>query len=305
LKKISLPIVLIISCFLLTPLLNGANKTDNTDSADSGMEALFPQLDGWVQKGDPAVYTPGNLYEYINGAADVFLNCGFVKLAALSFENKEKASVTVDIYRHDGPINGFGIYSQEKPQKGPFIPIGTQGYYEKGILNFLKGSYYVKISGFDLGDNDEAVLTEVAKKIAEQIKDDPQFPKTVDSFPKEGKIEHSERYISQNFLGHSFLHSAFVADYQQDGRNIEVFVIQAEDEKDAGKILADYIDFVKGKGQEVENPGDDLYRFQDPYYRSSGLMHMKRKGKYITGLFCKSPETANLFIKKILGTLGK
>jgi len=88
LKKISLPIVSIICCFLLIPLLNGANKTDGTDGTGSGMEALFPQLDGWVQKGDPAVYTPGNLYEYIDGAADVFLGCGFVKLAALSFENK-------------------------------------------------------------------------------------------------------------------------------------------------------------------------------------------------------------------------
>ncbi len=294
-KKISLPIVLIIACFLLTPLLNGAG----------GMETFFPQLKGWAKKGNPVTYTPDNLYEYINGAADVFLSYDFVKLAVLSFENKEKASITVDIYHHSSPINGFGIYSQEKPQKGPYLTIGTQGYYEKGILNFLKGSYYVKISGYDLGDRDEAVLTDTAKKIAGKIDAKPHFPKTVDCFPEEEKVEHSERYIAQNFLGHSFLHSAFVADYGKDGRTIEVFIIQAGDEKEAEKILTDYTNFAKGKGKEVENPGDNHYRFQDPYYRSSGLMHMKRKGKYIIGLFCKSPETADFFIKKIQGNLGK
>lgn len=269
------------------------------------METLFPQLKGWTQKGNPAEYTPDNLYEYINGAADVFLSYDFVKLAVLGYENTQKASFTVDIYHHSSNINGFGIYSQEKPQKGPFITIGTQGYYEKGILNFLKGSYYVKISGYDLGDRDEAVLTGAAKKIAETIEGESRFPKAVDSFPKEGKIENSERYIAQNFLGHSFLHSAFVADYQKDGRKLEVFIIQTNDEKEAKKILDGYLDFAKKKGKEVLNPGENFYRFQDPYYRSNGMMHMKRKGKYIAGLFCKSPETADLFIKKIQGNLGK
>jgi hypothetical protein len=290
--------MIIIGCFTLTSFLVGVGTSGEIDS-------LFPQMEGWTQKGNPVTYTPDNLYEYIDGAADVFLSYDFVKLATVSLENEKKASITIDIYRHSSPVNGFGIYSQEKSKIGPFLSIGTQGYYEKGILNFLKGSFYVKISGYDLGDQDETILTETAKLIAQKIDDDNHFPEVVACFPREEKVENSERYVAQNFLGHSFLHSAFVADYNKDGRKFEVFIIQADDENGSGKILDSYLNFIKGKGMEVENPGDNLYHFQDPYYRSSGKMHMKRNGKYIWGLFCQSSETAGLFINRINENLAK
>lgn len=297
-KNTILTSMIIIGCFCLTSFLVGTGTSGDMDS-------FFPQMEGWTKKGNPVTYTPDNLYEYIDGAADVFLSYDFVKLATVGLENEAKASLTIDIYQHSNPVNGFGIYSQEKSQKGPFITIGTQGYYEKGILNFLKGSFYVKISGYDLGDRDETVLTETAKQIAQKLDGDNRFPDVVESFPKEEKVENSERYIAQNFMGHSFLHSAFVADYNKDGRKLEVFIIQANDETESAKILDSYLNFVKGKGMEVENPGDGLYRFQDPYYRSSGKMHMKRNGKYIWGLFCQSAETADFYIKGIRGNLAQ
>ncbi|MCP5107383.1 MAG: hypothetical protein GY950_28610 [bacterium] len=295
-KKIISSLMILAGCLILTASLHSEAK---------GMENAFPQMKGWEKKEPPAIYTPDNLYEYINGAADVFLSYDFQKLAAVSFENKDKASFTMDIYLHNNTKNGFGIYSQEKPQKGPFIPIGTQGYYEKGVLNFLKGSYYVKISGYDLGDNDEAVLTEAAKQTAQKLDGQNHFPKAVQSFPEEGKIQNSERYIAQNFLGHSFLHSAFVADYDNNGRKIEVFIIETENETGTKKILDGYLKFIAGKGIKAENPGKDFYRFQDPYYRSSGTMYMKRNGNYLWGLFCKNPALADTYIKKIEGKLAK
>ncbi len=288
--------MILMGCFLFSLSLNGAS---------GGMETLFPQLKGWTQKGEIAAYTPDTLYEYINGAADVFLGYDFQRLVSATFEDGKKASFTVDIYLHNNPTNGFGIYSAEKPPRGPFITIGAQGYYEKGVLNFLKGSYYVKISGFDLGDRDETVLKQAAQQVAQNIEGENRFPKTVESFPKEGKVRDSERYIARNFLGHSFLHSAFVVDYEKDGRPMQVFLMETEDEKAAQKIMESYLNFVKGKGMKVETPAENFHRFQDPYYRSSGKMHMKQEGKYVWGLFCKSPSAADMFIKKIENNLVK
>jgi hypothetical protein len=295
-KKITIITMILTGCFLFTLSLTGAS---------GGMETLFPHLNGWTQKGKIDTYTPDTLYEYINGAADVFLGYDFRELASATFEDVQKASFTVDIYLHNNPTNGFGIYSAEKPPVGPFIPIGTQGYYEKGVLNFLKGSYYVKISGFDLGEQDESVLKQAARQVAQKLEGENRFPQTMESFPGEGKIPHSERYIARNFLGHSFLHSAFTADYDKDGRPMQVFLMEADDEKDARKIIDSYLNFVKGKGMKVETPAANFHRFQDPYYRSSGMMHMKQKGKYVWGLFCKSPSAADMFIKKIENNLVK
>jgi len=294
-KKLTIFLIIVTAFALAIPSLH-AGSTD--------IASIFPSFAGWAKKGNPDLYTPDNLFEYIDGAAEVFLSYDFVNLATLTYENNEENSFTVDVYQHDSDTNGFGIYSQEKPQKGNFLDIGTQGYYEKGVLNFFKGSYYVKMSGYDLGDNDEKVLTTVGKELAKNLGGSADFPAVVKCFPETGKIANSEAYINKNFLGHSFLHSAFVADYEIDGRRFQVFIIETGKPGEVEDILNNYTGFLKKKGIPVEQK-EKLYRFQDPYYRSSGMMNMKMDKNYLWGLFSKDNDAAESFIREIEENLKK
>jgi hypothetical protein len=273
-------------------------------AGSTDIAGIFPGFEGWTKKGKPDLYTPDNLFEYIDGAAEVFLSYDFVKLATLTYENNNENSFTVDVYQHSSDKTGFGIYSQEKPQKGDFLNIGTQGYYEKGVLNFFKGSFYVKMSGYDLGDNDEKVLTTAAKELANALQGSADFPAVVKCFPGIGKIANSEAYINKNFLGHSFLHSAFVADYEIDGRKFQVFIIETGKPEEVEEILNNYTGFLKKKGIPVEQK-EKLYRFQDPYYRSSGMMNMKMEKNYLWGLFSKDNAAAESFTREIQKNLEK
>lgn len=268
------------------------NATENKTSA-----ALFPTFDGWTAKGTPAEYNPETLYEYINGAADVFLSYDFKQLFSLSYEyNKDpKLSFTVDVYLHSTNHNAFGIYSQEKPKQGTFLPIGIQGYYEKGILNFLKGSYYVKISGYDLGEQDQTILTTFAEKLAQQLEGATDFPVTLACFPQENKVSGSESYIAQSFLGHAFLGSAFVVDYDINGEKVQLFIIQTDAPDGAANMLKQYIALAQKKGQTVENQ-NDIHRFVDPYYRNNGKMNLKLTKNFLWGLFSKADSNAETII---------
>ncbi len=289
--------VFIITIFVLLGCFAAGNLAG---AEDMGMSRFFPDIKGMTKKEMPEIYTPENLYEYIDGAADVFLGYDFQQLASLTYEDKQRHSLIIDIYRHSSANNGFGIYSAEKPLSGDFLDIGAQGYYEKGVLNFVQGSYYVKMSCFDLAGSDKSIMTAAAREVAGRLGPGGQFPLTVTCFPGKGKIENSERYMAQNFLGHSFLHSAFTADYQAERGKFQVFIIEAADAAEARKILESYVKFARGKGSEVSE-ADGYYHFLDPYYRSSGKMNIKIKGKYIWGLFDKDQARAAFFI----GEIGK
>jgi hypothetical protein len=294
-KKLTILIIIVMAIIWIIPSLHA-------DSKD--MPSIFPHFEGWTQKGKPDIYTADNLFEYINGAAEVFLSYDFQKLVVLNYENPKGHSFTIDVYQHSSDRNGFGIYSQEKPQKGNFQTIGAQGYYEKGILNFFKGSFYVKMSGYDLGDNDKKILTTAAKELAKVLDGSADFPPAAKCFPEEGRIINSEAYINKNFLGHSFLHSAYVADYEKDGRKSQVFIIETQDPRNAEEILNTYTAFIKKKGLNVEQK-ENLYRFQDPYYRSSGMMNIKIRRNYLWGLFCKDNILAAQLINEIQKNLEK
>jgi hypothetical protein len=127
----------------------------------------FPEFTGWKLSGEIQTFDPKTLYEYINGAADLYLAYDFEELKAAEYQNDRKANVTVDVYRHKTPNDAFGIYSQERLPSANYNDIGIQGYSEKEILNFFAGTYYVKITGFKI-ESDE-VLTSFARKIAENL----------------------------------------------------------------------------------------------------------------------------------------
>lgn len=296
-KLTSMPLMMVT--FITISFIAFMAMTVSCLAADGDdMATALPVFPNWTAKSQPAVYTPDNLYEYIDGAAEVFLGYDFEKLVSITYENEHKKSFTVDIYHHSNDRNGFGIYSQEKPENGNFIEIGTQAYYEKGVLNFLKGKYYVKLSGYDLGEEDQEILTMVAKTVTDKLDGSGDFPVVLQCFPGQDKIANSERYIAQNFLGHSFMHSAFVADYQYNGKKVQVFIIETDSPSAVDEIITRYREFITKKGEAIEEKGTFI-RFQDPYYRRSGKMNMKKSGNYLYGLFCEDDAMSEALIAAI------
>lgn len=207
---------------------------------ETSMTSLLPEVSGWQHDGQPAFYVPENLFEYIDGAAENFLAYDFQELAIQNYKNAAGAALTIEMYRHRDANAAFGIYSSEKPLAGNYLSIGAQGYSEEEILNFFSGSYYVKISGFELGNEKTKILEGVARSIAERIPDAGGMPSLLEAFPEQGKVKNSERFILKNFLGQPFLHSAFVADYAVEGRQFQVFIITAGSPAAVSSLLSQY-----------------------------------------------------------------
>jgi len=133
--------------------------------------------------GEPMTFSPETLYDYINGAAEIYLQYNFQELVVQEYENDAGAFVTIEIYRHDTPLNTFGIYSQERYFEGTFLKIGAQGYYENGILSFFKGRYYVKLSSYGLGEKEESMLISLAKTLDGQLDGDTALPELTGEIP--------------------------------------------------------------------------------------------------------------------------
>jgi len=131
----ALPVV----AFALTPHLSPAGG------------GPFPAIPGWRLTGQPRVYSPANLWDFIDGAAESYLAYSFVDLQVGEYVGPESVAVRVELYRHADRDNAFGIYSMERAPDYSFIKVGAQGYQEEGILNFLTGRYYAKLSTHQKG----------------------------------------------------------------------------------------------------------------------------------------------------------
>jgi hypothetical protein len=243
----------------------------------AGKSSPFPEIQGWKQSGKILTFSPRKLYDYINGAADLYLKYDFQELKVAEYQNEKKSSLTVEVYRHRTPTHAFGIYSQERLSNANYMDIGTQGYSEKGVLNFVAGNYYVKMNLMDTEAGDEEVLLSMAKKIVENLGGKGSLPSILSSFPEEGKKKNSEKFISQNFLGYSFFHSGFTVDYELSGKKFKLYVMEGADQKDCRNMVREYLQRFGDLQKRVE---EGRYTLKDPYH---GEMDFYWMGQYIWG----------------------
>jgi hypothetical protein len=277
-----------------------ASPSPEPPSAPAVPADLVPSplpLSGWATKEAPRRYTPENLYEYIDGAAEAFIDADFRDLISQEYEAPGGRSLTVDLYRHADAACAFGIYSQERPRQGPFLSLGVQGYYERGILNFVKGDTYVKLAAFGLGDTDRQQLLDAATAVAARIKGETRMPKLFQAFPAEGKVVGSERYLRRNVLGYPFLERAFVTDYWIGGKKLSLFILAPGDEAGAKAVMTA---FVKSQGTpEVPAPGTPL-TLQDMHH---GTLTILRSGTHVVVLLGDAGPESRLLLQKVQKSL--
>lgn len=244
-------------------------------AAPPAAASLLPDVAGWKKAGPADIYKPANLYEYIDGAAELYLNFGFEELAVQNYENAKKQEITVEVYRHRDATHAFGIYSQEKPPRGPFQVVGAQGYGDALSFNFTGGPYYVKLSFLSKSPDSAAALKAVAAAVAARIPPTAALPDLLKAFPKAGRVPESEKFTAVNFLGQSFLHSAFTADYSIGGQARQMFLLEGKDAADARAMVDQWAALAKAKV-----PSGGMFSFKDPF---NGPVQLRFRGRFVWG----------------------
>lgn len=242
---------------------------------------FFTEIDGWEKPEEVDVYNPDNLFDIINGAADVFLAYDFQNLYWGEYTSKtdDNIYIVLEIYRQGDPVNAFGVYSQERPRNPQLTDVGAQGYKLPGVLHFFAGDSYVKIRSHDRSEETAAAMEKLARHVAVSLDPDPSFPVDQAALPEEGKVIFTDQFINTNFLGHPFLSRAFVSTYEIDGEKFNLFMIENDDAGKCEKMLSDYYEFSKQEDVEIV---EGIHTIDD---RWNGRVGIVWKGNRLYGYY--------------------
>ncbi len=264
--------------------------------AKNKSESPFPLINNWNLTVDEIVYEPNNLWDAINGAADLYLEYNFINLHIGTYINADKIEIKAELYRHKTEVDAFGIYSQERDPGYNFIKIGAQGYLQEGVLNFLTGSYYVKLSAYQTNNITQTALQKIAVEIDKHLNQTRQLPKILQYFPSGEKQLNSEQYIAKNFLGYNFFNNAYTASYRKE-QPFKVFIIETKNEKEAKAALASFIK------EQNEIVGDKTYEVTEP---NTGIIAIRLFKHFICGILnCKSSDLRNKYLEQTIVNIQK
>ena len=236
----------------------------------------FPQVPGWSCTPDSTVYTASNLWDLIDGAADLFLEYRFEDLHLARYVGPAAIEVRVEIYRHATANDAFGMYAAERSTDYTFMTIGTQGYRAEGIVNLLCGEYYVKLSTMDTVRSAQGALVEIGKQVVVHLRRSCEWPEELRRLPVRGRIANSETFVRRGLLGHAFLVNAFSAGYEGGGR---CFLIRSASEAEADAIVKRYRAAVK---DSVATRPDGSLELKDPH---NGTVLLRRNGVDLAGVY--------------------
>ncbi|HUX58236.1 MAG TPA: DUF6599 family protein [Bacteroidales bacterium] len=259
-------------------------------------EFSFPELTGYKLVTNYPVFSPENLWDFIDGAADTYLAYGFVDLHVAEYK-KGKNVIKLEIYHHKDNTMAFGIYSTERSPFFRFTNLGAQGYIADGSINFFKGNYYVKIRTYSKKEKTLQSTESLAHIVSTMLEGDSKMPSTLCQFPEMGKKLNEETYINESVLGHKFLNKAFKAIYEVGPDNFSIYILENSSNEDAWKSAEAYL---TSAGIDSMESGSGKYVLTDVYNGTIFLAWKDKLVVIISGLAKDQTEIADRYTSEIL-----
>jgi hypothetical protein len=148
---------------------------------------------GWAKAGPLRTFTGQDLFNRIDGGAELFLELGFAKLRLQAYA-RDKAELALNAYEMESAAAALGIYLMKMGRETPFPEVAARNSGEEAQVAILKGRYFIQVD--NLGDvpASKAEAAALANAFLAGVAEE-SAPTPLDALPAEGKVSGSERLI--------------------------------------------------------------------------------------------------------------
>ena len=231
----------------------GIVKGEERRKVDQGI-TLPSDVAGWRWDEKEVKHNSRTLFEYMNGAAELYLAYGFQHLTVRRFAASNQPPIVVELYEMASSEDAYGIFSFEHQDEAAGIGQGSE--FGGGLLRFWKGKYFVSIYAEGEGVEVESGIIKMGRATANSIPGEGPEPKLVGFIPGRdlGLVDKSVRYLKshvllnqrffiahQNILNLSRKTEAVLAQYLQEKQNTQLLLIRYPNLKEAGDAYQSFL----------------------------------------------------------------
>ncbi len=162
------------------------------------LQAAF--ADGaWRPSGAPRIITGTDIYEYMDGAGELPLACGYRRLVVQALRHGDGRQLTVELYACANSADAYGIYSLRRQPGEEIVALSHRARYVEGELAGWRGVYTFVLSTAARTQVSRDELAALARRVEAQIGDAGALPDLLRYLPAEGRVPDSGRYFHGKF----------------------------------------------------------------------------------------------------------
>jgi hypothetical protein len=177
--------ILLISQFVFLTMKSQAQTDPSIVLPDS--------INGWTKLSDDRMFDETNLYNYIDGSAELYLSFGFSKVFNRIYSNGEGQEILVDIFYMNSSYDAFGAFSFSVGEVG--TDYGNQSQIAPGAIIFWKDDFYVSIFANPNTEESIGVMKTIAKLLDGSIVSKGELPEVLNYLLQDNIDKQSIRYF--------------------------------------------------------------------------------------------------------------
>lgn len=153
-------------------------------------------------------YTGKELYDYINGGAELYISYGLVSMTGCKYTGENLPQITVEIYEMTSPANAYGVYTQSRDKEEQDYGQGSQSFSD--FILFWKDCYFVIVNTQEVVPESEKAIKYLAGVIDKSIPKTGNIPAIINCLPKENLVPAGFLYFHHYIWLNAYY---FIADY--------------------------------------------------------------------------------------------
>lgn len=177
-----------------------------------GIASLLPSLadlPGWKIQNGPDVYVDEDLFDLIDGGADIYFEYGFRQAVSVDYFDQFQNITQAEIYEMEDAAAAYGIFSLTQQISEWNTLYGQLAVVTSDYIAFWKGRYYVNISWASRREASSKPMEQLAAKIGEAMTEYGEYPDMIRLFKA---LDPEKRIVFLN--GNLALSNFYYFDYK-------------------------------------------------------------------------------------------
>jgi hypothetical protein len=165
------------------------------------MATLLPkevkgERERWQQSKADAWYEKDTIFDYMNGAGEIYLAYAFKKLLVREYINGSGSRIAAELYDMSSPPEAYGIFTHDTD--GTPLELGGGAIYSGGLIRMWQDRFFVRLLAERETDEAKTALIEMAAFIAGHISKSGDRPQLLKYIEKKNLIPAETRYFHKN-----------------------------------------------------------------------------------------------------------
>ncbi len=160
------------------------------------------QIDGWSSVDRKQRYNRDTIFNYMNGAGEMYLAYDFQELLVWEYSKPSAPSIIAEIYEMSSPEDAYGVFTNDTD--GNMINMGQGAIYAQGLLRVWKGRFFIRLMAERETGETKTAIMKLGQAVIDSIAGEGHAPGLLRYLPPEGLLPGSTHYfhtqVTLNFL---------------------------------------------------------------------------------------------------------